>query len=105
MSARTLSAGNLIRLFAVLMGLAVLAGCGGSSSTTTTTGTPAITLSATTLTFSSGVNSCERCSVGDGHRLGNRLPDLLQASRRVLVSPRPTPAARVFPRVRRARSA
>ncbi|MGD0222285.1 MAG: DUF3443 family protein [Terriglobia bacterium] len=56
MSARTLSTGTLIRLFAVLMGLAVLAGCGSSSSSNTSTGTPAITLAPTTFTtFSSGV--------------------------------------------------
>ncbi|MGO8816189.1 MAG: DUF3443 family protein [Terriglobia bacterium] len=57
MSARTLSPGSLSRLFAVLVGLAVLAGCSsGSSNSSTSTGTPSITLSATTLTFSSGVN-------------------------------------------------
>jgi hypothetical protein len=45
----------LSRLFAILMGLIIWASCGGSSSTTTTTGTAAVTLSATTLTFSSAV--------------------------------------------------
>ncbi len=57
MSAKTLSTGSLSRLFAVLVGLAVLAGCSsGSSSSSTSTGTPAITLSPTTFTtFTSGV--------------------------------------------------
>lgn len=57
MSAKLLSAGTLSRLAAVMVGLMILAGCGGgsSSSSTTSTGTPAVTLSPTTLTFTSGV--------------------------------------------------
>ncbi|MGA2986793.1 MAG: DUF3443 family protein [Terriglobia bacterium] len=55
MSRKTLSVATLSGLFAVLVGLVVLAGCGGSNSTpTTTTGSPAVTLSGP-LTFSSGV--------------------------------------------------
>jgi hypothetical protein len=58
MSSKTFSAGTLSRLFAALVGLIVLAGCGGgSSSTPTPTGTPAVTLSVTSLTFSSAVNT------------------------------------------------
>ena len=54
MSHRTLSVATLSCLAAVMMGLIVLIGCGGgSSSTTTTTTSPAVTLSARTLTFSS----------------------------------------------------
>jgi len=53
MSPKTLSVATRSRLFAVLVGLIVLAGCGGGSSgsTTTTTGSPTVTLSASTLTF------------------------------------------------------
>ena len=52
MSHRTLSVATLSCLAAVMMGLIVLIGCGGgSSSTTTTTTSPAVTLSARTLTF------------------------------------------------------
>jgi len=36
--------------------LTIMAGCGGGSSSTTSSGTPAVTLSASSLTFSSGVN-------------------------------------------------
>ena len=54
MSHKTLSLATLSLLSAVLAGLAMLVGCGGSTSSVST-GTPAVTLSATTLTFSSGV--------------------------------------------------
>jgi hypothetical protein len=56
MSTKSLSTAALGGLFAVLMGLIVLAGCGGgSSSTTAAAGTPAVTLSASSLTLSSGI--------------------------------------------------
>jgi len=59
MRSKTRSLATLGLLSAVLLGLITLVGCGGgggSSSSTTTSSSPAVTLSATTLTFSSGVN-------------------------------------------------
>ncbi len=56
MKPKTLSLVTLSFLFVAMLGLMVLAGCGGSSSgNSTTTGTPAIGLSPTSLTFSSSV--------------------------------------------------
>jgi hypothetical protein len=56
LSGNIVSAGALSRLWPVLVGLIVLAGCGGGSSTSSTgSGTPAVTLSPTSLTFSSAV--------------------------------------------------
>ncbi|HLX69694.1 MAG TPA: DUF3443 family protein [Verrucomicrobiae bacterium] len=52
MIARTSSISSLARGFAALVGFAFLIGCGSGSSPTTTTGTPSITLSPTSLTFS-----------------------------------------------------
>jgi hypothetical protein len=60
MRSKTLSVTTLSLLFTVLVGLIVMAGCGGGSSgggTTTPTGTPAVTLSTSTLIFSSAVNT------------------------------------------------
>jgi hypothetical protein len=64
MSTKNLSLATLCRFLAIVVGLTVLAGCGGGSSgtttTTTPTGTPAVTISGSTLsnntlTFSSAV--------------------------------------------------
>lgn len=83
MISKTLSAGTLSRLFAVLVGLVILAGCGGgSSSTSTSTGSPAVTitgstLTSNTLTFSSavGVTSApQTLTITDR----NRGPDLFR---------------------------
>lgn len=52
MTYKTSCAGTLTRSLAVLAGLALLSACGGGSSTTTTTGTPTISLSTPSLTFS-----------------------------------------------------
>ena len=55
MSPKPLSSATLFRLLAFMVGLVILAGCGGGSSSSPTppAGTPAATLSASTLTFSS----------------------------------------------------
>jgi hypothetical protein len=56
MSSKTFSLATLSGLFAAMVGLIVLVGCGGGSSGgSTTTGSPAVTLSAASLTFSSAV--------------------------------------------------
>jgi hypothetical protein len=47
---------SLLLVLLVIATLTMMAGCGGGSSTATTTGTPAATLSVSSLTFSSGVN-------------------------------------------------
>jgi hypothetical protein len=49
------SSATVLRVLMIMAGLVILAGCGGSSSTTTPTGTPAVTLTPTSLTFSTAV--------------------------------------------------
>ena len=58
LSRRRQSAATLVRVLLVIAGLTILAGCGGSSSSPTPTpSSPAITLSPTSLTFSSAVGT------------------------------------------------
>ncbi len=52
MNPKPLSFGALMRLLAVMVGLTVLVGCNGGSSSSSSPGTPAVSLSASTLTFS-----------------------------------------------------